>query len=151
MWLLNVFCPHPILNGKYHHDFCCPFPPNKRLKVSLIVHNTTPSKLRPLHTRDWEPVTNTLQALSLVEKAELVQVRFTLCLRDQRSMWMQAGCKACMDSYMASNRLYFMDTRTIYKNHLLEVGLTQNRETMALRTLTTIASFYFVMHEDPHA
>ena len=32
----------------------------------------------PLHTRDWEPVTITLQALSLVEKAELVQVCFTL-------------------------------------------------------------------------
>ena len=27
------------------------------------------------HTRDWEPVTSTLQALSLVEKAEPVQVR----------------------------------------------------------------------------
>ena len=32
----------------------------------------------PLHTWDWEPVTITLQALSLVEKAELVQVRFML-------------------------------------------------------------------------
>ena len=28
----------------------------------------------PLHTQDWEPVTMALQALSLVEKAELVQV-----------------------------------------------------------------------------
>ena len=27
---------------------------------------------------------------------------------------------------------------TIFKNHLLEVGLTQNQETMALRTLTTV-------------
>ena len=34
-----------------------------------------------LHTRDWEPVTLTLQALSLVEKAEPVEVRFTLRLR----------------------------------------------------------------------
>ena len=32
------------------------------------------------------PVTITLQALSLVEKTEPVQVRFTLRLRDQRSM-----------------------------------------------------------------
>jgi hypothetical protein len=38
------------------------------------------------HTRDREPVTITLQALSLVEKAKLVQVRFTLRLRDQQSM-----------------------------------------------------------------
>jgi hypothetical protein len=47
----------------------------------------------PLHTRDWGPVTIILQALSLVEKPEPVQVRFTLRLRDQRSMWMQDGCK----------------------------------------------------------
>ena len=37
-----------------------------------------------------------------------------------------------------------------FKNHLFEVGLTQNRETMASRTLTTIGLFYFIMHEDPH-
>ena len=42
----------------------------------------------PLHTRDREPATTTLQALSLVEMVELVQVRFTLHLRDQWSMWM---------------------------------------------------------------
>ena len=39
-----------------------------------------------------------LQALSLVEKEELVQVPFTLCLRDQRSMWMQDGCKCLYGS-----------------------------------------------------
>jgi hypothetical protein len=54
--------------------------------------------LGSIHTQDWEPVTITLQALSLVEMAELVQVRFTQCLRDQRIMWMQDGCKAFMDS-----------------------------------------------------
>jgi len=42
--------------------------------------------LGPLHTRDSEPVTIALQALSLVEKAKPVQVRFTLRLRDQWSM-----------------------------------------------------------------
>jgi hypothetical protein len=47
-------------------------------------------------------MTITLQALSLVEKAEPVQVRFTLRLRGQQSMWMQDGCKVYMDSYMAS-------------------------------------------------
>ena len=30
------------------------------------------------------------------------------------------------------------------------LGLTQNWESMALRTLTTIDSFYFIMGEDPH-
>ena len=91
-----------------------------------------PSVIRPLHTQDWEPMTVTLQALSLVEKAELVQVRFTLRLRDQRSMWMQDGCKVYMDSYMASNGSCFMVIWAIFKNLLLQVGLTQNRETMAL-------------------
>jgi uncharacterized alpha/beta hydrolase family protein len=37
-----------------------------------------------------------------------------------------------------------------FKNPFLEVGLTQNRETMALRTLTTVDIFYFIMREDPH-
>ena len=49
----------------------------------------------------------------------------------KRSMCMQDGCKACMDSYMVSNGLCFIFTWTIFKNHFLEVGLTQNhRETM---------------------
>ena len=98
-------------------------------------------------------MTITLQALSLAEKAKPVQVRyFTLRSRDQRSsMWMQQdGCKVYMDSYMASNGSCFMVTWTIFKNHLLEVGLTQNRETMALQTLTTVDLFYFIMCEDPH-
>ena len=59
--------------------------------------------LGPLHTRGWEPVTITLQALSLVETAEPVQVHFTLRLRDKKSMWMQDGCEVYMDSYVASN------------------------------------------------
>ena len=84
-------------------------------------------------------MTITLQALSLVEKAEPVQVRFTLRSRDQRSMWMQDdGCKVDTDSYMASHGACFMATWTIFKNHLFEVGLTQTRETMALQTLTTV-------------
>ena len=79
-------------------------------------------------------MTVTLQALSLVEKAGPVQVRrFTLCLRDQRSMSMQDECKAYMDFYMAPNGYCYLFSWTIFKNHLLEVGLTQNRETMALR------------------
>ena len=40
-------------------------------------------------------------------------------------MWMQDGCKVYMDSYMASNGSSFMVTWTIFKNHLLEVGLTK--------------------------
>ena len=37
-----------------------------------------------------------------------------------------------MNSYMASNGSYVMVTWTSFKNHLLEAGVTQNRETMAL-------------------
>jgi hypothetical protein len=63
---------------------------------------------------------------------------------------MQDGRKVHMDSYMAINGSCFMVTWTIFKNYLLEVGLTQKRETMALRTLTTVTLFYFIMCEDPH-
>ena len=41
-----------------------------------------------------------------------------------------------------------MVTWTIYKTQLLEVGLTQNHENMALWTLLTIDLFYFIMCED---
>ena len=75
---------------------------------------------------------STLQALSLVEKAEPVQVHFTLRLRDQRSMWMEDGFKVYMGSYMASNESRFMVTWTIFRIHMLEVGLTWKQETMAL-------------------
>ena len=38
----------------------------------------------------------------------------------------------------------------IFKNHLLEVGLTQYQEIMALQTLTTVVLYYFIICEDPH-
>ena len=106
--------------------------------------------LRPLHAEDWEPGTITLQAISLVGKAEPVQVHFTLRLRDQRIMCLQDGCKVYMDSYMALNGSCLMVTWTIFKNHLSEVGLTQNRQTMEFQTLTTVALFPFNMCRDPH-
>ena len=43
-----------------------------------------------------------------------------------------------------------MVTWTILKNHLLEVGLTQNRKIMALQMLTSGGLFYFIMYNDPH-
>jgi hypothetical protein len=42
---------------------------------------------------------------------------------------MQDECKVYVDSYMTSNGSCFMVTWTIFKNHMLEVHLTQNRET----------------------
>ena len=55
-----------------------------------------------------------------------------------------------MDSYMASNGSCFMAVGLFSDNHLLEVGLTQNRKTMALKTLTIVDLFYIIMCEDPH-
>ena len=49
----------------------------------------------------------------------------TLSLRDQWCMLMQDGCKVYMDHVSWSLEL-------IFKNHFLEVGLTQNHETMTL-------------------
>ena len=46
--------------------------------------------------------------------------------------------------------LYFMVTWIIFKYNLLEVGLTQNQDTMAPLILTTINLFYFIMCGDPN-
>ena len=104
-------------------------------------------ELGPLHTRDWEPVTITLQALSLVEKAEAGPSTLPSTLEGPTEY--QDGCTIYMKSYVASNGSCFMITWTIFKNHLLEVGLTQNRETTALWKLTAVGLFYFTMCEDP--
>ena len=58
--------------------------------------------------------------------------------------------KFYMDSSVALNGSCFMVTWIIFKNHLFEVGLTQNRETTTLETLPTVDLFYFTMCEDPH-
>ena len=62
---------------------------------------------------------------------------------------MQDACKVYMNSYMASNGSCLMVTWIIFKNHILEVGLTQNQwKTMALRMLIIVDLFYFIMCED---
>ena len=55
---------------------------------------------------------------------------------------MQEGCEVYMDSYMAPNKSYFMVIWIVFKSHLLKVGLTQNRETMTFRMLSTIDLFF---------
>ena len=62
---------------------------------------------------------------------------------------MQDGCKVHMDAYMVLYGPCFMVTSIVFKSHLLEVDLTQNRETMALRMATTVVSYYPIMCEDP--
>ena len=93
-------------------------------------------------------MTIALQALSLVEKVEPVQVRFRLRLRDHRSKWMRDGCKVDVDLYVASSRPCFMVTWTSLNNHLLDVGLTQNWEITALRILKIVGLKWFIMCED---
>ena len=63
------------------------------------------------------------------------------CKMDVTSTW---------DSYMTLNGSSFMVTRTIFINHLLEVGVIWNHKTISLQTLTTIDLLYFIMVEDPH-
>ena len=63
---------------------------------------------------------------------------------------MQDGCKVYVDSYMASNGSCFMVSWTLFKNGLLEVGLTQNQETIALRTFKTVDLSYIILFENPH-
>ena len=96
------------------------------------------------------PVTIKIRALSLVESRSWSKFASHYAWGTNGVYkWMQDGCNIYMDSYMASNGSSFMVTWTIFKNHLLEVGLTQKQETMALRTLTTVNLFYFIMREDP--
>ena len=108
----------------------------------------------PLHTLGWEPVTIALQALSLVGNggagpSSLLHTTYAWGT-DGVCMWMQDGCRVYMGSYGASNGSCFMVTRTVFKNHLMEVSLTQNRETMALWMLTTNGLFCFIMCEKPY-
>ena len=93
-------------------------------------------------------MTTTLQALSLVKKASRSKFasHYTWgangvceCKMDVKSTWIPTWHQ--MDHV-------FMVIWTIFKNHLLEVGLTLNRETMALQMLTSIHLFYFIMCED---
>ena len=60
---------------------------------------------------------------------------------------MQDGCKV----YMGLNGSYFMVIWIIFKNYLLEVGLAQNWETMALERsqplVYSILSYVRDLHE----
>jgi hypothetical protein len=51
---------------------------------------------------------------------------------------------------VASNGLCFMVTWTNFNNRPLEVGLTQNQETIAFQTLIVVDLIYSIMCEDPH-
>jgi hypothetical protein len=85
-----------------------------------------------------------------MKKPELVQVRFTLALGTNKVCECKMDVKYTWIPTWHQMNHVFMVTWTNFKNHLLEVGLTQNRETMALRTLTIVDLFNLIMCEDPH-
>ena len=153
--LLTPCCdPHYLKCGQFHvQSWLFIINVLQGYDVTLPQHNLCIRvglrRLGPLHTRNGRPVTISLQALSLVGKVEPVQVRFTLCLRDQWSTWMQDRCKVYMDSYVALNGSCFMVTWIVFMIHLLEEGLTQNREIVALWNFTTVGLLYFITCEDP--
>jgi hypothetical protein len=91
-----------------------------------------------------------------VETAELVKVRYphtTLEGPTEGVCECKMDGEVYMDSYLHGIEWIgscFMVTWIVFKNHLLEVGITQNhRETMARRTLTTVGLFYILTCEDP--
>ena len=87
-------------------------------------------------------MTIALQAFSLVAKADPVQGRFHTTLEGTNGV---SDCKMdvniYMDSYIASNGSCFMVTWTLFKNHLLEVGLTPNGDIIALSYFKIIALY----------
>ena len=63
---------------------------------------------------------------------------------------MQDGCKVYMNPtlHRVDHVSWSLGLFLPSKKHLLEAGLTQNRDTMALQTLTIVELFYFIMCED---
>ena len=114
-------------------------------EYSWIQHTISPwyvyVELEPLCTWDWEPMTFTLQALSLVEKVESVQVRFTLCLRDPmeylNARWMQS-----LHGFLHNIEwIIFHGHLDYFWKSPLGGRPNTNQETMALRTLTPLVYF----------
>ena len=62
---------------------------------------------------------------------------------------MQVACKVSMDSYMALNGIMFHGHLDYFQKPTSGGRPNTNTETMALRTFTTVGSFYFIMCENP--
>ena len=95
-----VFCQFPMVHFIWYS--CIPSwlrvlsgMQHFRDKVTYLRDFLRPTSHTRLRARDIA-----LQALSLVDKAEPVQVRFTIRLRNQWSKQMQGGCKVYMDTWI---------------------------------------------------
>ena len=99
---------------------------------------------RPLHTGDRlrEGISSNL----IGGKVEPVHVRFTPCVRDQHSRWMQDGIPTWRQMDHVSWSLWLFLKTTSW-----EVGLTQNHweTTMSLRINKTTSFFNYIMCKDP--
>ena len=126
-----------------------------RLGNSRISTDQAPKSLRtpvqlnlgPLHTQDWEPVTIHFKHSHGWKRWSWSKFasHYTWGTNGVCN-WMQDGCKVYMAfSYTVSDGSCFMVIGSIFKNHLLEVGLRHNRETMALRTFTTAGLLYLII------
>ena len=100
-----------------------------------------------LHTWNWGLVTIGLQALSLVEKGIVGPSLLHTTLEGPMNRWMQDIKSRRIPTWHQMDHISW-SLRLLEKNHLLQVGLTRNREIMALRNLTIINLLCFIMCEN---
>jgi hypothetical protein len=81
-----------------------------------------------------------------VDKVEPVQVRFTLRLRDQRSMRMQNGCKSLHGFLHGIKWIMLHGHLDCFQKSPLggSPNTKWSQEIMVLRTFTTVDLFYFI-------
>ena len=103
------------------------------------------------HTRQESPWSlHFKQVCSLVEKADLVQVYFTLHLRSNGVCECKMdGCKVYMDFYMASNGSCFLVTSISSKKPPLRHSPNTKPRDHGTPNLHNNDLFYFIMSEDP--
>jgi hypothetical protein len=82
-------------------------------------------------------------------KGELVQVRFTLRLRNQRTIWMQGGYKVHMDSLHGTKWIMFQDDLDYFQKTPLGGKASHRTGRPWHSELTTTDLLYFIMCEDP--
>ena len=107
----------------------------------IITPNCDPCPHTRLRARD-HPTSSTLIGGKRRTRSKFAASHYTWGTNGVHECKMDV--KVYIDSYMTSTGSCFMVTWTIFKNHLQEAGQTQNRKTMALRTLTAVGFFYFL-------
>jgi hypothetical protein len=112
-------------------------PSLEKYKVHFTHENKSPWPLHFKHSHRWKGHSRS----KFTSHYTWGTNRACECKMDVKSTWIPTWHR--MDHV-------FMVTWTTFKNYVLEVGLTQNWQTTALRTLTTANLSYFIMCEDLH-